>query len=627
MIEIGRMHHDWGKNILRSHHLHPGDEINLLLILEGQKENIISVIEDHLLETISSISWESETIENDFSYLSERYNQFIQNLEDWDLEWISCLIALSYQDALSIATIGNAEAILLEDEDLSYISSHDKEKHGFHYISHGEIPLGSSVYLSNTSLVGVFSESLLIEMSALNTVEWTDTIQTLAEEEKYNDVHVFRVSNIALKKAVPNGRKKQSDILIWVSSYITHFFKRFALREKFQSLLDRVFSTHRKTIQYVILIGWIILLFLLVYSLVNSLFSAVSSSTWDSKNELIRAQTLIIESQKLTNNRPAFNKNIGEAETILFRLRDDKVHMADTQDLLARIDVMKKEVNDIQSVDMRKLTSLVKFNPTDISPLWVFEYNKKLTVVWWAGAILEYSRGEALPKITPYPTGEVAKSFAASDDGTLYILTNDNRVINPRRGEFGYVTVTGENGWESAKSITVFNNNIYLLSSDGKSILRHRPGINGFSARTNMLAGLESQILNIAIDGWVYMVEETGKIQRFVSGQSEWVPKWLIINKIPGEYTIWQSEPLKIISQNNLVYVYILSGDRIWMFSPDSKRFQDISSLSYVAQLELESEEEIRDIFVPRDGSIYVTTNLWVYEVLFELVDGKILLR
>ena len=51
-------------------------------------------------------------------------------------------------------------------------------------------------------------------MSALNTVEWTDTIQTLAEEEKYNDVHVFRVSNIALKEAVPNGRKKQSDILI-----------------------------------------------------------------------------------------------------------------------------------------------------------------------------------------------------------------------------------------------------------------------------------------------------------------------------------------------------------------------------------------------------------------------------
>ncbi len=58
------------------------------------------------------------------------------------------------------------------------------------------------------------------------------------------------------------------------------------------------------------------------------------------------------------------------------------------------------------------------------------------------------------------------------------------------------------------------------------------------------------------------------------------------------------------------MYVYILSGDRVWIFSPDSKRFQDINSLTYVAQLELQTEEEIRDIFVPRDGMLYTTTNM-----------------
>ncbi len=103
------------------------------------------------------------------------------------------------------------------------------------------------------------------------------------------------------------------------------------------------------------------------------------------KNELLRAQTLITESQKLTNNKTAFNKNIQEAEDILFKLRDDKLRLSDTQELLAKIDVMKKEVNDIQTIDIRDASSLIKFNPTDISPIGVFEYNKKLNLIGTAG--------------------------------------------------------------------------------------------------------------------------------------------------------------------------------------------------------------------------------------------------
>lgn len=65
----------------------------------------MSVLEDHLLETISSISWSSETLESDFSYLSERYNQFIQNIDAGDLKSISCLIGGLYKQFLSLATV------------------------------------------------------------------------------------------------------------------------------------------------------------------------------------------------------------------------------------------------------------------------------------------------------------------------------------------------------------------------------------------------------------------------------------------------------------------------------------------------------------------------------------------
>ena len=43
--------------------------------------------------------------------------------------------------------------------------------------------------------------------------------------------------------------------------------------------------------------------------------------------------------------------------------------MVDTQDLLNRIASMKKEVYDIQAIDMSHMDSIIPFNPAEISPL------------------------------------------------------------------------------------------------------------------------------------------------------------------------------------------------------------------------------------------------------------------
>jgi hypothetical protein len=71
----------------------------------------------------------------------------------------------------------------------------------------------------------------------------------------------------------------------------------------------------------------------------------------------------------------------------------------------------------------------------------------------------------------------------------------------------------------------------------------------------------------------------------------------------------------------------VLSGKNLWIFAPDSKRFQDVTAWNYVAQLELQTPEDVRNIYVPRDGLIYVNTATAVYELVFEVADGKIILR
>jgi hypothetical protein len=124
-----------------------------------------------------------------------------------------------------------------------------------------------------------------------------------------------------------------------------------------------------------------VLLFALVYSLISSVLGVLSTNTSDTKNLLIQAKILIDDGQKLSGNPTAFNTKIIQAEKILFDLRKEQTHMVDTQELLGRIASMKKEVYDIQSIDMTQLSSIVPFNPIEFNPVGVIEQDKKLILL------------------------------------------------------------------------------------------------------------------------------------------------------------------------------------------------------------------------------------------------------
>jgi hypothetical protein len=70
-----------------------------------------------------------------------------------------------------------------------------------------------------------------------------------------------------------------------------------------------------------------------------------------------------------------------------------------------------------------------------------------------------------------------------------------------------------------------------------------------------------------------------------------------------------------------------LNGNRIWIFQPNSKRFKDVTAWEYKGQFELKTEETVKNIYVPRDGYLYVTTNQGIYELKFEFIDGKIIFK
>lgn len=630
MIHTDLFQYTWvntGK-IVRSHRLQPSNWITIFIILTGERESTVSVLEDHLLESVSTIEWDTETLSNDFTYISENFNHFMQNISEEERWWLGVVLWVLMNTDLVFSNIWETGVILVEqDGTVTQLSTHNQDKGEFQAISSGEILWWSHIYLSSMPLEERVSDDLIREISLLNMTEWKNIVWNIFKEEIQESVHIGCIHHESIIRPVRSHKTgKQLDILRETGSNILDGLRIRNWLIIPQELLLGFIDSRQRTIKYIFLWIGVLLLFSLTYLLLSAISSIITSPGKETKNQLIQAQELINNSQKIVNNPAAFNKMIYEAETILFELRNKRVHMSDTQDLLLRIEAMKKEVNDIQTINISKLNKLIDTANTSIKNIGAVEYDKKIHLIGEANSILWFVRGWSLPKEKNYPTGAIGKDFDISEDGTLFILTQEWRILTQRWNDFVHITSNNKIDWQVSNIIGTFNGNIYLATPDKKWLNRYKPWINGFSWPTTIISGLENQIIDIWIDGWIYLLLQDGKVIRYIWWTS-WSQKNLVINKVPWEYNIWSEEITQLYTKTNLSYVYILSGKNIWIFSPDSKRFQDVTAWNYIAQLELQTIEDIKNISIPRDWIIYITTTQGVYELIFEIADSKIILR
>lgn len=78
--------------------------MNIIYMVRADKMNVLSVVEDNLLESISSTEWHYDDEEADFSYVSERHNHFLSHLSEEDRLGIDGLLALEQRGILMVST-------------------------------------------------------------------------------------------------------------------------------------------------------------------------------------------------------------------------------------------------------------------------------------------------------------------------------------------------------------------------------------------------------------------------------------------------------------------------------------------------------------------------------------------
>lgn len=164
--------------LIRSHVLHPHTEISLFIIISAEKENVLSVLEDHLLESISSTSWNYGDEETDFAFITEKYNHFQHNLAESDRVNISALFGVLRNEELMVSVIGSMCAVLREKNgNLSLIAENTDNSTEFTALSSGNIPHGSQIYLSSKPLSSFLSDDFFDECALMSHDAFSSTVE------------------------------------------------------------------------------------------------------------------------------------------------------------------------------------------------------------------------------------------------------------------------------------------------------------------------------------------------------------------------------------------------------------------------------------------------------------------
>ncbi len=212
------------------------------------------------------------------------------------------------------------------------------------------------------------------------------------------------------------------------------------------------------------------------------------------------------------------------------------------------------------------------------------------------------------------------------------MMTKLGKVVRFSKSKyFSYVDVTNQPKWEESKTIHSFATNVYLLNKEKTQILRHKKVGNSFDAGLGYLKEGDVQsigsIFAVGIDGGIYLLKSDLSLVKLFRTPTYRLES-IVLNNLPRNYDIdpTANNKVDIFVRKDLNYVYMLLENRILVFEPNTKRYQDVKNLTYVGQIEGKGFE-IKDFYVEKDGLMQVVTATGVYKLEFEINEGTLIVR
>lgn len=197
-----------------------------------------------------------------------------------------------------------------------------------------------------------------------------------------------------------------------------------------------------------------------------------------------------------------------------------------------------------------------------------------------------------------------ARSFAVAPDAAeatfdvVYVLTDDVVVAVDERGGSPRRIVGSDDPWQDARFIAVYGGNVYVLDQGVSELYKYAKEADAFGQRQRWLApGITadfSKVLDLAIDGRVWMLERDGTVAQFDRGSR----------------TSFRTQPIDELIEP-VAFSVPIPGTRIWMLDRAGKRVVafDRENGAYAGQWESDVFADAVDIAVSQQReTLFVLT-------------------
>lgn len=552
-------------------------------------------------------------------FRAQKLSSYIGNL--------NVIVSAIVGDQLFLSQCGDAEAYLIRKRYVSVVSeglSDDvAEGETFGNIASGQIEAGDFVMFSSTRLLRYISKTDLAQcVNKKDIVESLDDVKdiisteilgrvsltgllfsnvTKAEEAEFeketdtanrgmmeaNDSRVatqketFTGNFVAVAKKYGNRAKSTSLNVSKVSQWFLNFYR---------SLFSKGFGKDKI----------LALLILVIVALTAGIFIASGQQTQKDEIEkldqvLISVQDRISEAETKGNYdkdvaKEILNAAYLDAKTVL----DSGTYREKATILLVKIEEARDKLDNVQRIENPVVLADLSAKRSDVSALgfalvddkvFIYEYN----------ALYELVLDQIQDPLTIDDEETVIGATGFDDRNSVVFLTKSGKLIEYKDGTMSFMD-TDDGSFKQGVSIADWSNRIYMLDSVSNQIWRYT-----YKGTKDMFGAAEEYVVDgtdlsksedLAIDGSVYALENTGDILKFYAGTKQ----DMFINNAPSSAF---KTPTEIYTTEKLDQVFVLDGaeSRVLVFLKDTKT----GNLVYSAQYYVDGVGELRDIYV--DGA------------------------
>ena len=625
----------WGGNSLKSNIVNLDTDMDAVILISSKDSKLLDLIYHKIVDSLID-RIQVKNVYDDFSYALENINAFL-------IWWmhngkkvlgLHAFIGIYHKKNFYFSTVWKASCYLHNShQDVIEITDKEETPRDFSFISNWDIATSESLVVSTDQLLFTLSKDDIRDSFSFWDIERSgENIEKIL-------LHEHSWKNIGLLLLQKDGEKEKQRFAFFDTC--SHYFLRLMDSRFFKKILSYVYlfkktliHQGKKTRQ--ILLGlWIFLSAWVLYFIISWFFSVSSNiaSSDVAKEKLITAQNHIITASENTNDADIFSFNIETAETIISDLESENLFLNDLTKLKDEVNVLEKQFNGISPFETTAENQLFGFDAQK-EIIEVITISGKTYVVHKDGITWPIIPNEEVPTasfddMSPDDYFIDATVFASN----IVLVTQVGKVVSfSTSWVFRFIDVVDQETWEKSPIIDAYADNLYLLSGEGNQVLRHKSAGENFAAGNEYLTDEDvlsmGNIVSLAIDGGIYILKQDGTIVKLFRS-----PKYrlesIVLNKLPKNYDFTELDSGKlpdIKTAINLKYVYMLLDNRILVFQPNSLRFQDVTSLNYLWQIE-GRDVVIEGFSVENDGEITIASSTWVYKIEFDVIDEQLVLK